>query len=71
MNASEQLLIAEIQHLEKKLNRQHRSDLREFTKVALQGLCANNYYTGDKPESIAELAVNIAEAALAELERRG
>ncbi len=70
MNPSEQLLIAEIQHLEKKLNRQHRSDLREFTMAALQGLCANPKYAGSELRLIVGASVQFAEAALAELEKR-
>lgn len=72
MPAIERLLIAEIQQLEKKLARQQRSDLKEFTKAALQGLCSNSspVILDFSRENIAEIAVKFAEAALAELNKQ-
>lgn len=69
---SERLLLAEIQQLEKKLNRQHRGDLREFTKAAMQGLCgsSNPASLGWGTNEFAKWSVNIARATLAELERQ-
>lgn len=50
---------------------QRREDLKEFMKAAITGLCANSARAFNSPEFLAEEAAKIAEAALAELERRG
>lgn len=46
--------------------------LAEFTKAAMQGICVNagrNAHDFRKPENIAETAVKVARATLAELEK--
>lgn len=67
---------SEVEQWDDRKDIQRKEDLKEFTKAALQGLCANSdllkhYHDIQlyKPD-IAKLAAELAEAALAELEKR-
>lgn len=62
-------MIENLKKIEAKAARER--DLKEFTKAALQGLCANPDLTHTPAIDLGYKAVDYAEAALAELERRG
>ena len=49
---------------------QRHDDLKEFMKAALTGLCANPASWQTRSTIIADVAADLAEAALAELEER-
>jgi hypothetical protein len=60
-----------IRKLEQKIKEIERRDLKDFTRAALQGLCSDGGVAAFGPSGVAKLAIEVAEAALSELEGRG
>jgi hypothetical protein len=60
-----------IRKIEEEKKQAKLRDLKDFTMAALTGLCANGEMAAFGSLGVAKIAVEAAEAALAELEGRG